>query len=129
MASVDTNAVTDTKPDVNGVSYACKNSPDDLTTENETLKQNQSSDINTGVEESVNKPGDTKPIEEVKNEKNARESSQEVLNGSIPKKARRVCFQDDKLVSGYMDPPNPWNEGMFLFNNSTGQLEFQSRNG
>ena len=86
---------------------------------NETLTQNQSSDINTGVEESVNKPDDAKPIEEVKNEKNARESSQEAVNGSVPKKARRVCFQDDKLVSGYMDPPNPWNEGMSLLSNST----------
>ena len=116
MASVDTNAVTDIKSDLNGASEASKNSPDDLTTEqNETLKQNQSSDSNISAEEPFNKEeisGDSKPIEEVKNEKNARESSQEAVNGSIPKKARRVCFQDDKLVSGYMDPPNPWNEGM-----------------
>ena len=122
MASVDTNAVTDTKPDVNGAGDPCKNNPDDLTTENEKLKQNQSSDSNNGVEDRVNKediPGDSKPIEEVKNEKNARESSQDAVNGSIPKKSRRVCFHDDRLVSGYMDPPNPWNEGMSLFNNST----------
>ena len=120
MASVDTNAVTDTKPDVNGASDASKNSPDDLTTEqNETLKQNQSSDSNICEEDPVKKEeisGYSKPTEEVKNEKNARESSQEAVNGSIPKKARRVYFQDDKLVSGYMDPPNPWNEGMSLFN-------------
>ena len=117
MASVSTNAATDSKPDVNGASDSCKNDPDEMTKttkQNETLKENQSSDNNGSVEEAVNKevtPGESKPIEDLKNEKNARESSQEAANGSIPKKSRRVYFIDDRIVSGYMDPPNPWHEG------------------
>ena len=34
-------------------------------------------------------------------------------NINSPRNSRRVSFpQDDRMVSGYMDPPNPWHDGM-----------------
>ena len=36
-------------------------------------------------------------------------------NLNSPRNSRRVSFpQDDRMVSGYMDPPNPWHDGMHL---------------
>ena len=105
MACTNTNVVNDTQPDANGTGDSPKNVTDILTTEQtETLEQ-VLSDSNGVVEEVNNaevKPYALKTSGKANNEKNAAESSQEAVNGAMPKKARRVCFHDDKLVSGYM---------------------------
>ena len=39
----------------------------------------------------------------------------ELTNGNNKDKNRRVSFPDDgRIVSGYMDPPSPWNDGNTL---------------
>ena len=114
MASADTNVVSDTQLDAKGTGDSSKNVTDILTTEQSETSKQMSPESNGVAEEENNvevKPVDLKTSEDVNNEKNAAENDQSAVNGAIPKKARRVYFHDEKLVSGYMDPPNPWNHG------------------
>ena len=114
MASSDTDIKSVKKLDVKGLNEACQNVTDILTTEqNENSKQEKSSDSGVAVQgnNAVGTPIDSPPSKDANSEHNTREGNQDVVNGTVPKKARRVYFHDERLVSGYMDPPNPWHEG------------------
>lgn len=59
-------------------------------------------------------PADGDGPTEAKQDPLASQPQSPEVDGSTPgsqKKGLRVSFPEDKVVSGYMDPPTPWNDG------------------
>ena len=104
---------SDTNTEANGVTIGIdaltetdnvKTKPEDETTSKQTSK--------SGFTSSCGPPTtarNTACQNDSKAESHLKHGSQDYLS---PKKSRRVSFPlDTMVVSGYMDPPNPWNDG------------------
>ncbi len=93
------------------VTQVCENGTDVMTTletNGSNVGDNQSASEVHQVKESGK---NSEPAENNSTDSGLESPSQDGVNGAVSKKNRRVYFHEDRLVSGYMEPPNPWNAG------------------